>query len=148
MERHVKDILDQNRTVLRNTIREASDSISTYDVNDMIAVLQSQKIALEDALTKNALLIAENSELQMHLSFMPIEYRDHVEQLQAKDHQLYRNQRREPQVIIPETDHKLGYEISMEDAPMANKHACNSPFAMRSTLRLEKPVLRWIEVSH
>jgi hypothetical protein len=123
MERHVKDILDQNRLLFRNAIREATaDSITTYDVNDMRAVLQSQKIALKDALTKNALLVAENSELRMHLSFMPIEYRDHVEQLQAKDHQLYRNQRREPQVIIPETDHKLGYEINMEPVPMANKH--------------------------
>jgi hypothetical protein len=129
MERHVKDILDQNRLLFRNAMREATDSITTYDVNDMRAVSQSQKIALEDALTKNALLVAENSELRMHLSFMPIEYRDHVEQLQAKDHQLYRNQRREPQVIIPETDHKLGYEINMEPAPMANKH---EQFALRN----------------
>jgi hypothetical protein len=123
MERHGKDILDQNRLLLfRNAMREATDSITAYDVNDMRAVLQSQKIALEDALTKNAWLVAENSELRMHLSFMPIEYRDYVEQLQAKDHQVYRNQRREPQVIIPETDHKIGYEIHMEPAPMANKH--------------------------
>jgi hypothetical protein len=63
-------------------MREATYSITAYDVNDMRAVLQSQKIALEDALTKNAWLVAENSELRMHLSFMPIEYRDYVEQLQ------------------------------------------------------------------
>jgi hypothetical protein len=88
MERDVKDILDQNRLLFRNAMREATDSITTYDVNDMRAVLQSQKIALEDALAKNALLVAENSELRMHLSFMQIEYRDHVEQLQAKGHQL------------------------------------------------------------
>jgi hypothetical protein len=30
--------------------------------------------------------------------------------------------------IIPETDHKLGYDISMEDAPMANRHV---QFALR-----------------
>ncbi len=45
MERHVKDILDQNRILLRNSICEATGSITTYDVNDMRAVLQSQKIA-------------------------------------------------------------------------------------------------------
>jgi hypothetical protein len=66
----------------------------------------------------------------MHLSFMPIEYRDYVDQLQAKDHQVYRNQRHEPQVIIPETDHKLGYEINMEPAPMTNKHV---QFALRDS---------------
>ena len=109
-------------------MREAADSIIAYDVNDMRAVLQSQKVALEDALTKNAWLVAENSELRMHLSFMPVVYREHVEQLQAKDGQLYRNQRREPQVIIPETDHKVGSEIDLEDAPMANKHL---QFALR-----------------
>jgi hypothetical protein len=121
-------LLDQNRLLFRNAMREAADSIIAYDVNDMRAVLQSQKVALEDALTKNAWLVAENSELRMHLSFMPVVYREHVEQLQAKDGQLYLNQRREPQVIIPETDHKIGYEIDLEDAPMANKHV---QFALR-----------------
>jgi hypothetical protein len=81
MERHVKDILDHNRLLFCNAMRETTDSITTYDVNDMRAVLQSQKVALEDALTKNAWLVAESSELRMHLSFMPVEYRDYVEQL-------------------------------------------------------------------
>ncbi len=63
MERHVPDILDQNRLLFRNPMREATDSITAYDVNDMRAVLQSQKIALEDALTKNAWLVAEKPEL-------------------------------------------------------------------------------------
>jgi hypothetical protein len=88
----------------------------------------TQKVALEDALTKNALLVAENSELRMHLSFMPVEYRDHVEYLQAKDGQLYRDQRCEPQVIIPDADHKIGSKIDMEDAPMVNRHV---QFALR-----------------
>jgi hypothetical protein len=35
-------ILDQNRTLLRNSIREATDGITTYDVNDMRVVLQAQ----------------------------------------------------------------------------------------------------------
>jgi hypothetical protein len=120
MEWHVKDILDQNRVV--------TDSITPYEDDDMRAVLQSQNLALEDALTKNVLLGDENSELRMHLSFLPVEYRDFVEDLQATDHQMYRKQRSEPQIIVPETDHKLGYEISLEDAPMANK---NVQFALR-----------------
>jgi hypothetical protein len=41
---------------------------------------------------------------------------------------VYRNQRREPQVIIPDTDHKIGSKIDLEDAPMANRHV---QFALR-----------------
>jgi hypothetical protein len=51
-----------------------------------------------------------------------------VEYLQAKDGQLYHNQRREPQVIIPDADHKIGSKIDMEDTPMASRHV---QFALR-----------------
>jgi hypothetical protein len=37
----VKDMLDQNRTLLRNSIREATESITPYDVYDMKAVLHT-----------------------------------------------------------------------------------------------------------
>ncbi len=55
---------------------------------------------------QNAQLVMENSELRMHLSFMPVEYRDYVNNMQASNHQEYRNQRKAPKVIVPNTDHK------------------------------------------
>ncbi len=44
MERYVKDILDQNCLLFRNVMREVSDNITAYDVNDMRAALQSQNV--------------------------------------------------------------------------------------------------------
>jgi hypothetical protein len=48
-------------------------------------VLESQKKMMNDVIAKNALLVTENSQLRMHLSFMelPVEYRDYVNNLQS-----------------------------------------------------------------
>ena len=147
MERHVKDILGQNRQLLRNSVREATDSITTYDVNDMRAVLQSQKIALEDALTKNVLLVAENSELRMHLSFMPSSiatmwnnFRQKITSCIATNDA---NRRSLSQRLITSSAMRSAWKMHLWQTG-----TYNSPFAMRSTLRLEKPVLRWIEFLH
>jgi hypothetical protein len=39
---------------------------------------------------------------------MPVEYRDYVKNMQASNHQQYRQQRVSPKVIVPNTDHKEG----------------------------------------
>ncbi len=62
-------------------------------------VLTSQKKLMNDVIAKNALLVIEKSELRvrMHMSFMPVEYRDYVknlQNLQKNNHQEYRNQRK------------------------------------------------------
>ena len=76
---------------------------------------------VRDVLTKNAQLVTENSELRMHMSFMPVEYRDYVKNMQSSSHQQYRKQRVTPKVIIPNTDHKEGVVyIELEDAPMSH----------------------------
>jgi hypothetical protein len=56
----------------------------------------------------------------MHLSFMQVEYRDYVSNLQSTNDHEYRNQRRTPRVIIPDSFRKGGAEILLEDAPMAH----------------------------
>ncbi len=56
----------------------------------------------------------------MHLSFMPVEYRDYVKNMQRSNHQEYRNQRRIHKVIVPNIDHKEGGDIELEDAPMSH----------------------------
>jgi hypothetical protein len=76
-----------NRDVIRNAVREVSDSITPYSVSDMDNVVTSQKKLMNDVLAKNALLVSENSELRMHMSFMPVEYRDYVKNLQKSNHQ-------------------------------------------------------------
>jgi hypothetical protein len=60
----------------------------------------------------------------MHLSFMPVEYRDFVTTMQKNDNPRYRDQRRNPKVIVPESFHKDGYAgdftIELEDAPLSH----------------------------
>jgi hypothetical protein len=99
---------------------EAAEQITPYDVEDMKRVLESQKEMTNDIAMQNAQLVMENSELRMHMSFMPVEYRDYVKNMQANNHQEYRNQRRTPKVIVPRIEHKEGYDIELEDAPMAH----------------------------
>ncbi len=44
-----------------------------------------------------------------------------VKTMQTSDHQVYRNQRKAPKVIVPNTDHKDGIvDIEFEDAPMSH----------------------------
>jgi hypothetical protein len=73
MESHIQTMLDKNRDIIRNAVREVSESD-----------------------------------------------RDYIKNLQKSNHQQYRNQRKTPQVIIPETDHKDGGSIEMENAPMTH----------------------------
>jgi hypothetical protein len=103
---------------------EATKSITEFDVHDMRALMVSQKEALQNALNQNAMLTGQNSEPRMHLSFMPVEYRDFVSKMQKNDNPKYRDQRRNPKVIVPESFHKDGcandFTIELEDAPLAH----------------------------
>jgi hypothetical protein len=57
----------------------------------------------------------------MHLSFMPVEYRDFISGIQTTNHESYRNQRSDPKVIIPDTGHLNNQSpIRLVNAPMAH----------------------------
>jgi hypothetical protein len=76
---------------------------------------------IREVLAKNMQLVTENSELPMHISFMPVEYRDYVKNVQTSNHQQYRKQRVTPKVITPNTDHKDGIaDIELEDAAISH----------------------------
>jgi hypothetical protein len=116
MEKHICEMLDQNRKAIRFSLME-----SQSDVEDMKRVLESQKEMMRNSTLQNTQLVTENSELRMHLSFMPVEYQDYVKTMQTSNHQEYRNQRRAPKVIVPTTDHKDAMvDIELEDAPMSH----------------------------
>ncbi len=146
MERYVKDILDQNRLLFCNAMREVSDNITAYDVNDMRAVSQTQKVALEDALTKNACLVAENSELQCICLLCQLSIAT-----------MWNTFRRKTGSCIATNDANLKSSsriLTTRSVPRSTWRmhpwqtgTCNSPFAMHNTPLWEKPVLRWIEVS-
>jgi hypothetical protein len=124
LEKALRLITKQNQDVISNMLREAMKNITEFDVHDMRALMVSQKEALQNVLDQNAMLTGQNSELRMHLSFMPVEYRDFVTKMQKDDNLRYRDQRRNPKVIVPESFHKDGYAndftIALEDAPLAH----------------------------
>jgi hypothetical protein len=54
---------------------------------------------------------------------MPVQYRDFVTNMQKNDNPQYRDQRRNPKVIVPESFHSDGYAehtIELEDAPLSH----------------------------
>jgi hypothetical protein len=121
IERHICEMLDQNRRLIRGSLTEACETITPYDVEDIKRVLESQKEMMRNTVMQNTQLVTENSELRIHLSFMPVEYRDYVKTMQTSNHQEYRNQCRAPKVIVPNTDYKDGIvDIELEDAPMSH----------------------------
>jgi hypothetical protein len=72
MEKKMANMFEQHRRFIGFAITEVAKKITPYDTNDMRKVLESQKERSRDILSKNALLVTENSELRMHLSFMPV----------------------------------------------------------------------------
>ena len=80
-------MLDQNRKAIRFSLMEACETITPYDVHDMKRVLESQKEMMRNEHIRNTQLVTENSELRMHMSFMPVEYRDYVKTMQTSNHQ-------------------------------------------------------------
>ncbi len=120
MRVQVEQLLHANALQIGNALLTAQEKMNPYDVDDMRHVLLSQKETFQDLTNKNAVLVTENSQLRMHLSFMPVQYRDFVANIQATNDVLYTTQRRDPRVIIPRDDHMAGGNISLTHAPMSH----------------------------
>jgi hypothetical protein len=86
-------------------MHESREKINPYEVEDMRRVLQTQTRALHNLQNTNAVLVAENSKLRMHLSLMPVQYRDFAAKMQASNHQAYYlAQRTDPQLCNYQTE--------------------------------------------
>jgi hypothetical protein len=70
-------------------------------------LLSKQTDLLANLELTNTMLVSENSKLRVHLSFMPIRYRQEIEMMQKTDNQLYREQRRVPKNISPQADRRI-----------------------------------------
>ncbi len=121
MEKRMATMFEQHRKLIGHAITSVAAKFTPYDTNDTRKVLESQKERAYDLLSKNAILVTENSELCMHLSFMSVEYRDFVNGIQTTNHKSYRNQRSDPKVIIPDTGQLDSQApIRLMNAPMAH----------------------------
>jgi hypothetical protein len=78
MRVQVKQLLHANAQQIGSAILVTQEKIMSYDVDDMHHVLLGQKETFQDLTNKNAVLVTENSQLRMHLSLMPVVYRDFV----------------------------------------------------------------------
>jgi hypothetical protein len=82
---------------------EVLQHITPYDTEDARKLLDKQTELLTNLELTNTMLVSENSKLRVHMSFMPIRYRQEIEQMQKTDNQLYREQRRVPKTFPPKT---------------------------------------------
>ena len=117
LEESFNNTLLGHRELMRITLKQMTDQITPYDVADMQRFVSVQSKALNDTYDQNALLVSQNSELRVFLSFMPIKYREYVSKLKAESNVLYRQQRKSPKVI--QTNDKKS-EISLVDADMSD----------------------------
>jgi hypothetical protein len=101
-------------------MHKTREKINPYEVSDMRRVLQTQTGALHNLQNTNAVLVAENSKLRMHLSLMPVQYRDFAANMQASNHQAYLAQHTDPKVIVLRDNHANGGEITLMHAPMSH----------------------------
>jgi hypothetical protein len=127
MRVQVEQLLHANAFQIGNALRTVQEKINPYDVDDMRHVLLGQKETFQDLTNKNAVLVTENSQLRMHLSFMPVQFRDFVANLQATNDVLYTTQRRDLKVIIPRDDHMAGGNITLTHAPMSHPRCTRMP---------------------
>ncbi len=120
LNENVQRLLLENNAQINRALEATKDSINPYETKDLKAAFSKSKESLKDLITKNALLIAENFRLRMHLSLMPAQYRDFAAHHQQTNSPLYQDQRREPKVIIPSGAHLKGGEIRCAPAPMSH----------------------------
>jgi hypothetical protein len=83
MRVQVEQLLHANTLQIGSALLATQEKINPYDVDDMRTFLLGQKETFQDLTNKNAVLVTENFKLRMHLSFMPVQYRDFVANIQA-----------------------------------------------------------------
>ena len=60
-------------------------AITPYDTDDAMRLLNKQTELLASLELANTMLVSENAKLRVHLSFMPIRYRQEVEKMQQTE---------------------------------------------------------------
>ena len=78
------------------------ETITPYDTDDAMRLLYKQTELLTSLEFTNSMLVSENAKLRVHLSFMPIRYRQEIEKMQLTDNQVYREQRKIPKNFSPQ----------------------------------------------
>jgi hypothetical protein len=97
------------------------ETITPYDTDDAMRLLNKQTELLASLELANTMLVSENAKLRVHLSFMPIRYRQEIEKMQQTDNQVYREQRRIPKNISPQDSDNHAGKLKLVEAPRAHE---------------------------
>ena len=120
-EQAMKDITTGTVVRLEAQYEQVLQSITPYDTDDAKQLLGKQTELLAALEITNTMLVSENSKLRLHLSFMPIRYRQEIEVMQKTDNQLYREQRRTPKNISPQDSDNHAGKLKLVEAPRAHE---------------------------
>ena len=72
-------ITEGTMSQLESQYGEVLQTITPYDTDDAMRLLEKQTDLLAGLELTNTMLVSENSRLRVHLSFMPIRYRQEIE---------------------------------------------------------------------
>jgi hypothetical protein len=131
LNENVQRLLLENNAQINRALEATKDSINPYEAKDVKSAFSKSKESLKEMITKNALLVAENSRLRMHLSLMPVQYRDFAAHHQQINSSLYQDQRREPKVIIPSGAYRKSRVHQLPCPIHRSKSACEMPFTQQ-----------------
>ena len=115
---------------LETQYEKVLQKISPYDMDDARQLLLKQTELVAAMELANTMLVSENAKLRMHMSFMPIRYRQEIETMQSRDNETYRDQRKKPMNFSPQDSDNHAGKLKLVEAPRAHEmtqryiHAC------------------------
>ncbi len=104
IQKEISKLHDSVQMLQNNLARQGenvSQLLSPIKTTAIVQAVTKMKAALIDASTQNAVLIKENQDLRLTLSFFPYEYRKMIFFLKEENKDLYAEQQLEPMVIVP-----------------------------------------------
>ncbi len=75
---------------LESQYSEVLQQITPYDTDDAMKLLAKQTDLLATLELTNTMLVSENSKLRVHMSYIPVSYRQYIENMKKTYNMLYR----------------------------------------------------------
>jgi hypothetical protein len=119
------DTIINTMKTLQDTLSQRHDTVSKIlepiDMSKIMSTKTKLKIALFEISTRNAQLVMRNDKLRLQLSFMPPQMWSKI--IKARDEQSanYRDQRTNPQYLIPERETEFFFDQADPNDPRVSK---------------------------
>ncbi len=111
------------------TLQEALDHrhvavtkiLEPIDMLKIMSTMAKLKIALSEISTRNAQLVMQNDQLRLQLSFMPPQMWNQICDARDNKSQIYRDQRTNPQYLIPQRNTEFIFDSADPNDPRISK---------------------------